>query len=47
MHRLEDNIEMGRRERVCGLDSSLSAKRPLAGCYECGNEPSVGKLLCN
>jgi hypothetical protein len=25
---------------VCGLDSTVSGQGPLAGCCECGDEPS-------
>jgi hypothetical protein len=24
----------------CGLDSTVSGQRPVAGCCECGDEPS-------
>jgi hypothetical protein len=43
MHRWEDGIRMDLREiglGVCGLDSTGSGQRPVAGCFECGDEPS-------
>jgi hypothetical protein len=42
-HRWEDGIRMDIREiglGVCGLDSTGSGQRPVAGCCECGDEPS-------
>jgi hypothetical protein len=41
--RWEDGIRMDLRETGlggCGLDSTGSGQRPLAGCCECGDEPS-------
>jgi hypothetical protein len=39
----EDGIRMDRREigfGRCGLDSTGSGQGPVAGCCECGGEPS-------
>jgi hypothetical protein len=41
--RWEDGIRMDLREiglGGCGLDSTGSGQRPVAGCGECSNEPS-------
>jgi hypothetical protein len=41
--RWEDGIRMDLREiglGGCGLDSTGSGQRPVAGCCECGDEPS-------
>jgi hypothetical protein len=43
--RWEDGIRMDLREiglggGVCGLDSTVSGQGPVAGCCECGDEPS-------
>jgi hypothetical protein len=41
--RWEDGIRMDVREiglGVCGLDSTVSGQGPVAGCCECGDEPS-------
>jgi hypothetical protein len=41
--RWEDGIRMDLRESGfggCGLDSTGSGQGPLAGCCECGDEPS-------
>jgi hypothetical protein len=41
--RWENGIRMDLREiglGVCGLDSTGSGQGPLAGCCECGDEPS-------
>jgi hypothetical protein len=41
--RWEDGIRMDLREiglEGCGLDSTISGQGPVAGCCECGNEPS-------
>jgi hypothetical protein len=40
--RWEDGIRMALRETGlgCGLDSTGSGQGPVAGCCECGNEPS-------
>jgi hypothetical protein len=41
--RWEDGIRMDLREiglGVCGLDSTGSGRGPVAGCCECGDEPS-------
>jgi hypothetical protein len=41
--RWEDGIRMDLRETglgVCGLDPTGSGQRPVAGCCECGDEPS-------
>jgi hypothetical protein len=43
--RWEDGIRMDLREiglggGVCGFDSTGSGQRPVAGCCECGDEPS-------
>jgi hypothetical protein len=43
--RCEDGIRMDLRETGlggggCGLDSTGSEQRPVAGCCECGDEPS-------
>jgi hypothetical protein len=41
--RWEDGIGMDLREidlEGCGLDSTVSGQGPVAGCYECGDEPS-------
>jgi hypothetical protein len=43
--RWEDGIRMDLRVREiglegCGLDSTVSGQGPVAGCCECGNEPS-------
>jgi hypothetical protein len=41
--RWEDGIRMDRREIClwgCGLDSTGSGQGPVAGCCECGHEPS-------
>jgi hypothetical protein len=41
--RWEDGIRMNLREiglGVCGLDSTGSGQGPVAGCCECGDEPS-------
>jgi hypothetical protein len=41
--RWEDGISMDLREiglEVCGLDSTVSGQGPVAGCCECGDEPS-------
>jgi hypothetical protein len=41
--RWEDGIRMDLREIglvVCGLDSTGSGQGPVAGCCECGEEPS-------
>jgi hypothetical protein len=41
--RWEDGIRMDLREiglGVCGLDSTGSGQGPVAGCCECGDEPS-------
>jgi hypothetical protein len=34
--RWEDGVRLG----GCGLDSTVSGQRPVAGCCECGYEPS-------
>jgi hypothetical protein len=42
-HRWEDGVRMDFREigfGGCGLDSTGSGQGPLAGCCECGDEPS-------
>jgi hypothetical protein len=42
-HRWEDGIRMDLREiglGGCGLDSTGSGQGPVAGCCECGDEPS-------
>jgi hypothetical protein len=42
-HRWEDGIRMDLREiglGGCGLDSNVSGQGPVAGCCECGDEPS-------
>jgi hypothetical protein len=42
-HRWEDGIRMDLREiglGVCELDSTGSGQGPVAGCCECGDEPS-------
>jgi hypothetical protein len=31
---------LGRLAWGCGLDSTVSGQRPVAGCSECGDEPS-------
>jgi hypothetical protein len=41
--RWEDGIRMDLREiglRRCGFDSTVSGQGPVAGCCECGDEPS-------
>jgi hypothetical protein len=41
--RWEDGVRMDLREiglGVCGLDSTGSGQGPVAGCCECGDEPS-------
>jgi hypothetical protein len=41
--RWEDGIRMDLRETDlggCGLDSNVSGQGPVAGCCECGDEPS-------
>jgi hypothetical protein len=41
--RWEDGIRMDLREIIlggCGLDSTVSGQGPVAGCCECGDEPS-------
>jgi hypothetical protein len=41
--RWEDGIRMDLREiglGVCGLDLTVSGHGPVAGCCECGDEPS-------
>jgi hypothetical protein len=41
--RWEDGIRMDLREiglGGCGLDSTVSVQGPVAGCCECGDEPS-------
>jgi hypothetical protein len=41
--RWEDGIRMDLREidlGGCGLDSTVSEQGPVAGCFECGDEPS-------
>jgi hypothetical protein len=41
--RWEDGVRMDLRETglgVCGLDSTGSEQGPVAGCCECGDEPS-------
>jgi hypothetical protein len=41
--RWEDGVRMDLRETGlggCGLDSTGSGQGPVAGCYECGDEPS-------
>jgi hypothetical protein len=41
--RWEDEIRMDHREiglGGCGLDSTVSGQGPVAGCCECGDEPS-------
>jgi hypothetical protein len=41
--RWEDGIRMDLREiglGVCGLHSTVSGQGPVAGCCECGDEPS-------
>jgi hypothetical protein len=40
--RCEDGIRMDFREigLGCGLDSTVSGQGPVAGCCECGDEPS-------
>jgi hypothetical protein len=40
--RWEDGIRMDLREIgwACGLDSTGSGQGPVAGCCECGDEPS-------
>jgi hypothetical protein len=41
--RWEDGVRMDLREiglGVCGLDSTVSRQGPVAGCCECGDEPS-------
>jgi hypothetical protein len=38
--RWEDGIRMDLREIGCGLDSTVSGQGPVAGCCECGDEPS-------
>jgi hypothetical protein len=55
-HRWEDEIRMDLRDiglGVCGLDSTVSGQGPVAGCRECGDEPSgscvtesYGVLVC-
>jgi hypothetical protein len=44
-HRWEDGIrmdlgEIGLGGGGCGLDSTISGQGPVAGCCECGDEPS-------
>jgi hypothetical protein len=42
--RWENGVRMDLREiglGVCGLDSTGSGQRPVAGCCECGDEPST------
>jgi hypothetical protein len=42
-HRWEDGIRMDLREsglEGCGLDSTSSGQGPVAGCCDCGDEPS-------
>jgi hypothetical protein len=42
--RCEDGIRMDLRETGlggCGLDSTVSGQGPVAGCCECGDEPSA------
>jgi hypothetical protein len=36
----EDGIRMDLRLGGCGLDSTGSGQGPVAGCCECGDEPS-------
>jgi hypothetical protein len=41
--RWEDGIRMDLKEiglGGCGLDSTVSGQGPVAGCFECGDEPS-------
>jgi hypothetical protein len=45
MHIVVDNIEMNFLEIGCGMEASRVVQGPLAGFYEYGNEPSVGKFL--
>jgi hypothetical protein len=43
MHRWEDGVRMDLREiglGGCGSDSTVSGQGPVAGCCECGDEPS-------
>jgi hypothetical protein len=38
--RWEDGIRMGDWLGGCGLNSTVSGQGPVAGCCECGDEPS-------
>jgi hypothetical protein len=38
--RLDQNVSWGDWLGGCGLDSTVSGQGPVAGCCECGDEPS-------